>query len=143
MHTLSTDYNLLCKTPADLIYSYVINLFRNYMWDFNHHKQFILGLLAVNEFCICIVLILGNITILLIPLIIWYTVFDVKLLFTSMVFTKVFCCGSILHYVFHVGVSKIRPKLILHRILDVYKCIHIINKGLSIVQKMNMWYDSP
>ena len=113
------------------------------MWDETHHNTFGLRWIAVNEVCICIVLIIGNITILLIPQIIWYTVFDVKFLFTSMVFTKVFCCGSILHYVFHVGVSKIRPKLILHRILDVYKCIHLINKGLSIVQKINMWYDSP
>ena len=55
-----------------------------------------------------------------------------------MVFAKVFFCTSILHYVLHVGVGKIIPKLFLHRILDVYICINLMNKGLSIVQKTHM-----
>ena len=41
-----------------------------------------------------------------------------------------------LHGEFHAGVRQIIPKLILHKILDVYPRVNFMYKGVSIVQKL-------
>ena len=45
------------------------------------------------------------------------------------------------HDAFHVGVRQRIPQLILHTILVVYPRICFMNKGLSIVQKVDMKCD--
>ena len=46
------------------------------------------------------------------------------------------------HNAFHIKVSQITPKLILHKIINVYPRIDFIIKGLSIFQKLHVQYDS-
>ena len=46
------------------------------------------------------------------------------------------------HDTSHVGVRQRSPKLFLHTILVVYPRINFINKGLSIVQKLDVRYGS-
>ena len=47
-----------------------------------------------------------------------------------------------LHNSFHVGVMQITLNLILYKILDTQPHIKFINRGLSIVQKLNVKCDS-
>ena len=83
MHTLSIEYNLLCVNTEDLIYTHVLDFLQKNMWDETHQNPFGLGFIDVIEVCICIVLILGDITILIVLLIIWYTVVDIKFYFSQ------------------------------------------------------------
>ena len=60
-----------------------------------------------------------------------YIVFDVKYLVTDNFLMKDFL-RSFLYDSFHVGVSQIIKKLILHKILDIYLHTNYMEKGLSI-----------
>ena len=46
-----------------------------------------------------------------------------------------------LHDTFNFGVRQRCQKLILHQIIDIYPCIKLINKGLSIFQNLHAWHD--
>ena len=41
---------------------------------------------------------------------------------------------------FHAGYAK-NPKINLPAIFDVYQHIRVLNKGLSVVHKLHVWYD--
>ena len=49
--------------------------------------------------------------------------------------------GIFLHDAFYVGVKQIIPRLILHTIFNEYPHNNLINKGMSIVQNLNVWCD--
>ena len=108
-------------------------LFRNFMWNVNHHNTFGLGWTAVNEVHKRIVVLVDDIFFSFLR-----CIYDIVRLMLNSRFLPIFWWKDFvmlfLHNDFHIRVRWRIPKLILHNIIYVVPRISIMNKGLLIFQ---------
>ena len=109
-------------------------IFRNYMCNSIHHKQFGSVLSAVNEVHRRI---LSKIDSRFFPvtMLIWYTLFHVKFWFPPGFWWKYIVAG-VKNNSLHVGGKQIIPELILNQIMYVYPNINFMNKSCQFFRNI-------